>query len=318
LPAAALLCKAKLGGYLRASLGRPDGGRGGEQALETASDLVVWLSVASVKKAWDVYSAFDWPAALDPAHWCMPPELVSLYGTSAWDALDEAGQRRLSLYEVANFFSLTLHGERPLVQGLCNQMYSRQNEPVTEYIHHFLDEENRHMVMFAMFCKRYAGKVYPMKKIAFPKKYAKGEEDVTFFIKALIIEEIGDYYNVAMSHDARLAPIVQEVNRFHHRDEARHIVFGRRILKETFDESAPGWPAETLARVRSWLGDYLRSSWLDFYNPTVYRDAGVPDPYGAREAALASDACRSHRERASAGLLGYFLETGILTEVPAL
>jgi len=286
--------------------------------VETASDLAHRLSIASVKKAWDVYTAFDWPETLDPDLWCMPPELISLHGTSAWDSLDEAGRRRLSLYELTNFFSLTLHGERPLVQGLCNQMYSRQNEPVTEYIHHFLDEENRHMVMFAMFCRRYAGKVYPMKKIALPKKYAKGEEDVTFFIKALIVEEIGDYYNVAMSHDERLVPIVQEVNRFHHRDEARHIVFGRQILRETFDEVAPGWSPETLAGVRDWLGHYLRSSWTDFYNLAVYRDAGVPDAYEARAEALEADACRLHRQRASAKLVEFFLDAGILDEVPTL
>jgi hypothetical protein len=289
-----------------------------EAATETASTLATRLSTASVKKAWDVYSAFDWPEKIDPSEWCMAPELISLHGTSAWDALDEAGRRLLSLHEVANFFSLTLHGERPLVQGLCNQMYSRQNTPVTEYLHHFLDEENRHMVMFAMFCNRYVGKVYPMKKLALPKKYAKGEEDVTFFIKALVIEELGDFYNVEMGHDDRLAPIVREVNKFHHRDEARHIVFGRKLLAETFAHWAPQWSEETLEGVRAWVGDYLRSSWNDFYNPAVYRDAGVSDPYAARKEALAAAPCRAHRERASAKLIDYFLDAGILTEAPSL
>jgi hypothetical protein len=289
-----------------------------EAATETARALAARLSTASVKKTWDVYSAFDWPEKIDPSAWCMAPELISLYGTSAWDELDEAGRRALSLYEVANFFSLTLHGERPLVQGLCNQMYSRQDAPVTEYIHHFLDEENRHMVMFAMFCNRYVGKVYSMKKLALPKKYAKGEEDVTFFIKALVIEELGDYYNVAMGHDDRLAPIVREVNKFHHRDEARHIVFGRKLLAEMFAHWAPQWSEETLAGVRAWLGDYLRSSWNDFYNPAVYRDAGLSDPYAARQEALAATPCREHRERVSAKLIDYFLDSGILTEAPAL
>jgi len=286
--------------------------------METASQLAERLSTASIKKAWDVYSAFDWPESIGPDEWCMPPELCSLHGTSAWDALDEAGRKKLSLHEVGNFFSLTLHGERPLVQGLCNQMYSRQNEPVTGYIHHFLDEENRHMVMFAMFCNRYVGKVYPLKKLVLPKKYAKGEEDVTFFIKALVIEELGDYYNVVMGHDDRLAPIVREVNKFHHRDEARHIVFGRKLLAEMFDHWAPQWSEETLAGVRAWLADYLRSSWADFYNPAVYKDAGIDDPYGARKEALEAKPCREHRERASAKLVDYFLDTGILDEAPAL
>jgi hypothetical protein len=288
------------------------------QPGESSTDLAVRLSRASVKKLWDVYSDIRWPEALDPAAWCMSPELISLYGTPTWDRLDEAQRRRLSFFELVNFFSITLHGERPLVQGLCNQMYSRQNREVTEYIHHFLDEENKHMVMFGEFCNRYAGKVYALKKLVLPKTYAKGEEDVTFFIKVLIVEELGDYFNVAMQRDERLAPIAREVNRIHHADEARHIIFGRRLLAELWNEYSPKWADETLAGLRDWLADYLRSSWADFYNPQAYRDAGVPDAYEARQAALTDDVCREHRVRVSRKLLDYFLEVGILAEEPVL
>ena len=292
--------------------------RSASRGLESASELAVRLSRASVAKLWNVYDAIDWPERLDPGRWSMPPELVSLFGTESWEQLDEEGQKRLSFYELVNFFSLTLHGERPLVQGLCNQMYARQNTPITRYIHHFLDEENKHMVMFGEFCNRYAGKVYAQKKVSLPKDYAKGEEDVTFFIKVLIVEELGDYYNVAIARDERVHPLVREINKLHHRDEARHIVFGKRLLKELFDEHSPRWTAATLEGVRSWLGNYLRSSWADFYNPSMYRDAGVPDAYEARQAALSAECCREHRGRVSQKLVDYLLETGILLEAPTL
>ena len=285
---------------------------------ESSTELAVRLSRASVKKLWDPYSAIDWPAAIEPGEWCMPPELISLYGTEAFEQLDDVQRQRLSLFELVNFFSLTLHGERPLVQGLCNQMYSRQNQEVTEYIHHFLDEENKLMVMFGEFCNRYGGKVYAQKKMVIPKTYAKGEEDVTFFIKVLIVEELGDYYNVAMQRDDRLAPISREINRIHHADEARHIIFGRRLLAELWNEYAPKWQEETLVGLRQWLADYLRASWADFYNPQVYRDAGVPNAYEARQAALAAECCREHRVRVSRKLIDYFLEVGVLAAEPAL
>jgi hypothetical protein len=286
--------------------------------METATDLAVRLSRASVKKLWDPYTRFDWPEALDSSRWFMPPELISIYGTPDWEALEEERKHRLSRFELANFFSLTLQGERPLVQGLVNQMYSKQNTDVTEYIHHFLDEENKHMVMFAEFCKRYAGKVYNYKKLVLPKSYAKGEEDVTFFIKALIVEELGDVYNVEMGRDDRLHPLVRDVNNLHHSDEARHIVFGRRLLQEAFAKWAPEWSAETLEGVRSWVGDYLRSSWADFYNPAMYRDAGLDDAYELRTRALESEAGRAHRRRVSARLVDFLIETGILVKAPAL
>ena len=34
--------------------------------MATAEELAPRLSEASVKKIWDVYSAFDWPESLDP------------------------------------------------------------------------------------------------------------------------------------------------------------------------------------------------------------------------------------------------------------
>jgi hypothetical protein len=286
--------------------------------VESASELAVRLSRASVAKLWNVYTAIEWPQALDFSEWFMPPELVSLHGTGSWERLDGDARKKLSFYELVNFFSLTLQGERPLVQGLCNQMYSRQNADITDYIHHFLDEENKHMVMFGEFCHRYAGKVYPQKKLPLPKEYAKGEEDVTFFIKVLVVEELGDYYNVAIARDERVHPLAREINKIHHRDEARHIIFGKRLLEELFHRYSPSWSEQTLQGMRIWLGHYLRASWADFYNPSMYRDAGVPDAYAARETALSAPCCREHRSRVSQRLLEYLLETGILQEVPAL
>ncbi len=279
----------------------------------------VRLTKASRKKFWDVYNSITWPDQLVEGAWMMPPELISIHGTSAWDALDETQRKTLSKYELGNFFSLVLQGERPLVAGLSDRLYSRSNNKnITEYLHHFLDEENKHMVMFGEFCNRYAGKVYAQKKLVVPRTYAKGEEDVTFFIKVLIVEELGDYYNVMMQRDESIAPISREINRIHHADEARHIIFGRRLLAEVWNEHAPKWAPETLTGLRSWLADYLKSSWNDFYNPTAYKDAGIADAYGARQAALAAECCREHRRRVSRKLVDYFIDTGILETEPAL
>ena len=89
----------------------------------------------------------------------------------AFAALDDAQRKRLSFYELAGFFSLILQGERPLLEGMSHRLYTLEKRlPVLEYLHHFLDEENKHMVMFGEFCHRYIGKVYPEKKIALPRE----------------------------------------------------------------------------------------------------------------------------------------------------
>ena len=277
------------------------------------------LSRGSKKLFYDVNTKFEWPKDLDDSVWTMSPEYVSLYGTPIWQGMSESQQRKLAFHECAGFFSLVLHGERPLLEGMSHRMYTlEKNLTVTEYMHHFLDEENKHMIMFASFLRRYVGKVYPEKKIPYTRALAKGEEDIVFFAKVLVVEELSDVYNVAMAADERLAPIVREINRVHHVDEARHIFFGRAYLKQLWDRSSPAWTEEQRKSFRTWLVDYINASWRDFYNPSVYRDAGFEDPYAAREMALSSPVCRAHRQRSSEKYIKNLVNCGILLEVPTL
>lgn len=288
--------------------------------MATALELAPRLTDASIRKSWDVPTMFDWPEALEPeAEWYMAPELISIYGTELYESLSEVEQRRLSFYEIVNFFSFVLYGERPLISGLMNRMYRKNTEgKITEYLHHFIDEENKHMVMFGTFCNRYADKIYPEKKIVLPREYAKGEEEISFFCKVLIVEELGDYYNLAMMSDKRINPLVAKINRVHHVDEARHLAFGREFLSELAAGYVSDWTEGERERFQKWLVQYLTSSWGDFYNPSVYSDAGLEGGYKVRTMALEHDACRQFRNTASAKVVDYFLETDLLDERPTL
>jgi para-aminobenzoate N-oxygenase AurF len=277
------------------------------------AETVATLTAASRRKAIDPYAALEWPRTLDRAHYFMSPELISLHGTETWESLDEPARHRLSFWETVNFFSLNIHGERPLVAGLAARLYRDGSEGVEAYLHHFLDEENDHMVYFGGFCRRYAGKVYPDRKLAFPREYAPGEEDFLFFAQVLLFEEIVDAYDTACARDERLEPTARRIHLLHHLDESRHLVFGRRYVAELFERHAAAWSAETLARVRSHLAAFLTTTWGEYYNPSVYADAGLAgDAYAIRAAAFVHPRCREHRRAVTAGCRRYLRETGIL------
>ena len=287
--------------------------------METADQLAVRLTDMSREQFWNVYEEFDWPETLDGSRYCMQPQLISIYGTELWDELSEEQRLKLSLFELGNFFSLTLQGERPLVAGLSDRLYSKRvSKEATEYLHHFIDEENKHMIMFGIFLEKYLGKVYPEKKIALAKEYSKGEEEVAFFCKVLVVEELGDYYNVKMMLDDSIEPIVKRINWVHHRDESRHLGFGRRHLTELAEHWMAKWSDETKKGFSDWLGQYVRSSWADFYNPTMYKDAGLAEPYQVRKMALAHAATAEHRQKASKKLLNIFIRLGLLEDMPAM
>jgi hypothetical protein len=277
------------------------------------------MTRASQKFFYDPTAKLEWPKEFDRNDWAMTPELISLYGTPAWDEMSEQQQKNLSFFEAAGFYSLILNGERPLLEGMSHRIYTFEKSlDVTEYMHHFMDEENKHMMMFSGYLRRYVGKVYPEKKIAFAREFAKGGEDLSFLAKVLVVEELSDYYNIMMAADERLPQITRDLNRVHHVDEARHVRFGREYIKHQWERFTPDWSEEEVAAYRNWLVEYINSSWRDFINPSVYRDAGVKDGFSARQAVIDSPVCRAHRQRASEKFLTNLVDSGILIEMPQL
>jgi hypothetical protein len=289
--------------------------------MSTAIDPVVDKLCAVSRRAFvDPYLALEWPEELPADAWCMTPELVSLYGTGAWLRASEEEQKRIAFFEAVSFFSLNISGEKALIAGLSQRLYapsgSATRAELSPYIHHFLDEENKHMIYFGTFCRKYAGKTYPEAKMALPREYAPGEEDLLFFIKVMIFEEIVDAFNVRMARDGRLHPLVRQINELHHLDETRHLAFGRLVVKELFEKHAPAWSAETISGVRRYATSYLEATWRDYFNPSAYRDAGLDDPYGLMREALASEASRERRSGLSERCVRSLTEIGILTEDP--
>lgn len=284
----------------------------------SAAELVDRLGNMSIERAWDPYTSFDWPDSLSPeSEYFMSPELISIYGTEQYGVLTEAQRKTLSFYEIGNFFSFVLLGERPVVGGMTERMYRKDTMgAVTDYMHHFIDEENKHMVMFSLFCNRYLGRIYPEKKIAMERELAPGEHDLVFYCRVLIVEELGDVYNRKMMADDRINPLVQQINEYHHRDEARHLAFGRAWAAELFERHTAAWSEDQLVRFQDWLSNYFASSWTDFYNPSVYRDAGLENAYQLRQEAIANPTQKAFRQEASQKLVKFFLKHGFLRETP--
>ncbi|MFN0241295.1 MAG: diiron oxygenase [Planctomycetota bacterium] len=283
------------------------------------ADLSQLLCAASRRKTVDPYTDIEWPDALEPSQWFTSPELVSLYGTPAWDRLDDHDRKQLSLFEAVNFYSLNVHGEKALVEGLVKHLYDTADSAwsaCSPYLHHFIAEENHHMVYFGGFCERYANKIYRDRKISLPRKYAPGEEDFLFFARVLVFEEVVDALNRRMARDERLAPIARRINQAHHLEETRHLVFGRRITSELFRRHSPQWSRETLDRVRGYLESYVLNTWRDYANPDVYVDLGLAQPYDLAEEMFHDEGRRVHWRAMTAGCVRYLLEQGMIERAP--
>ncbi|GAB4052577.1 diiron oxygenase [Catellatospora paridis] len=284
-------------------------------ALAQVSQTTDRLSRLSVRAHQNPYTLVDWPSAVDPERdWFSTPEYVSLHGTAVWAGLDDSARRRVAFHEAAGFYSLNIHGEKTLIQGLAARLYRSDLAGSAGYLHHFLDEENKHSVYFGGFCTRYA-RVHRSRQAPWRTDRPRDVDDFLFFAKTLIFEEIVDHYNRVQARDARLHPLARFINDNHHREEARHLVFGRRLVTELWQ--AADWDQPTAAEIRDDLARFVTATWREYYHPDVYADAGLGDPWELAEAAWSAPDQRTHRRQVSADCLRFLAVAGILTEEPA-
>jgi len=284
--------------------------------MERIVNLAEKLSELSIANYNNPYLLFEWPENLDEDAWYFTPEYISIYGTSEFEQLTTADQKRLSLLEAVNFFSLNIHGEKSLMRGLTKRLYHNRPKEVSDYLHHFVGEENKHMSLFGKFCNRYLGKVYPSRAYEIPNELGEAEEDFLFFVKVVIFEELVDFYNLNMSDDERLHDLARGINQYHHNDEVRHISFGRTITRNLFNQLKPEWSEEKLFQIQAYILAYIESTWKEYYNPYVYNDMKFENAYALFETAWALDGTRAHRAKAGRKCYKYLLDAGMLIQEP--
>ncbi|MEV8528868.1 diiron oxygenase [Streptomyces sp. NPDC052000] len=234
------------------------------------------------------YSMFEWPDSIEPDLPWMSESLTTLAGTEMWDELTREQQLALTKYEAINFFSLNIHGIRELLSDVVMRIHERTYADVSEFLHHFIGEENEHMWFFAQFCLRYGGKLYPAQptlKADSVAHLSSVARELIVFARILIFEEIVDYYNAHMATDQSLPDIAREINRVHHQDESRHVAFGRMVFTHLLAQVAKR-DADEVPVVAEYLENYLQYSIGTLYNPAAYRDANIPDALALRRRAL--------------------------------
>jgi hypothetical protein len=234
------------------------------------------------------YTIFEWPDSIEPDKPWMSENLTTLAGTEMWDELTRDQQLALTRYEAINFFSLNIHGIRELLSEVVMRIHDRTYANVSEFLHHFIGEENEHMWFFAQFCLRYGGKLYPPQptlKADSVTHLSQVARELVVFARILIFEEIVDYYNAHMATDQSLPLIAREINRVHHQDESRHVAFGRMVFTNLLDQVVKRDPAEVPV-IAEYLESYLQYSIGTLYDPAAYRDAGIPNALALRRRAL--------------------------------
>ncbi|PYP86355.1 MAG: AurF domain containing protein [Blastocatellia bacterium AA13] len=269
----------------------------------------------SIDGYYNPYTELQWEEALDDEQWWMPASLLTLYDTKFIDEFDEPQLMKLSKWESIHFYSLNIHGIRELLIEVTKRIHSPGYEGASEFFHHFIGEENEHMWFFAKFCLKYGSKIYPDKSMKM--NVAELESDIQTFLvfaRILIFEEIVDYFNIRIGKDESLHPVIRQVNNVHHQDESRHVAFGRQFVAQLHRDLIAAYGHARLTEIEGYLRRYIDASLQSFYNPAVYRDAGIEDEYRLRSALLKEPGRTRQHEKIMGRTTDFLIKNGILSE----
>ena len=258
------------------------------------------LAQRSIDEYYNAYTFFAWPEALPRDCYWMSPELLSPFGTEIFDGLSQEQRHTLSQAELCNFFSITIHGERDLLAGVVPLLERDAADELSEYLHHFVKEENEHQWFFATFCRKYFGTI--LRPIGPPAAASPHPPDIAAFVtfaQILMFEEVGVFYNQKLAADERLPAIVREINRVHYADESRHIAFGRLYVKELHRALLGKYPADRLRELHDYIEAYLWWIGESFFSPDVYKQVGLKG-YATRQRLLGDEAVRGRLSAAFA------------------
>lgn len=274
------------------------------------------LSEKSVSDHYNPYTYFEWPDELPEHAWWMSPSLLSVAGTDVEQELTEPQRMALSKWESINFYSMNVHGIRELLIEVIDRIHTRGFEIPSEFFHHFIGEENEHMWFFAEFCLRYGKKLYPGLRLGGGKSnnHPPGLGNLLVFSRILIFEELVDHYNTTMANDEMLHETIREINRIHHRDESRHIAFGRELVAMLFHDVRPELSHQQLADTEAYLKEYVAVTLNSFCSSAAYRDAGLGEITGLRARVLTDPGRAETVRRSVRKPMGFFVKQGIFTD----
>lgn len=255
---------------------------------------------------------FTWPAAVDPDRLAMSEALLPTAGLAMHRELGDEQRWRLALLEATHFFSLNIAGEHELIAGIAARLDGYPAH-VSEYLRHFLHEEQEHTGVFSRFCLEYAGRIFPHGHVRFSQEFLPGEMEFLFFARVLIFEEIAAFYNARVADDAEVWSLSRDINRYHAEDEARHLAFGRLLLEDLWERFRPRWSAEDRERIRRYLARYMHSVALSYVSPDVHRAAGLPS--GVRRQILESPHWASLTAQSTARVTRWLARLGVANNV---
>ncbi|MGH9270210.1 MAG: AurF N-oxygenase family protein [Ilumatobacteraceae bacterium] len=275
-------------------------------ALPRTASRAAQLVAVSERATHDPFREIDWTVPIDDSAYHLPPELLALYGTSAWEAMDEPARVAYSRHEAAALLAAGIWFENALMQVILRHLTAIDvTDPMHRYLLVEIADECRHSTMFGECIRRAGTPAYAPDRPVVVDETGSGR--ALSYLLILAIEELLDHANRWTMRDDRVHPVSRQVAKLHVLEEARHVSFAKTYLAEVWPTLDANEQATIISAAPELVAEIVSLS----LQPDVFEHLGIDGG-----AAMARD--NPHR-RANvvdglAKLTGFLEELGIIDD----
>jgi hypothetical protein len=265
---------------------------------------------SAAKKSYDPVVDIDWAAPVPTHLYGLSPEWSTLYGTPLWDSLTEDQRVTLTVHEYCSISGVGIWFEGLLMQLVLKDIYGE--DPAQPHVQWALTEiadECRHSVMFARTAQTFGAPSYqpPTSILRLGKAFVKRFDGPAAYAAILVAEEVLDIFQRDLMKDDRVQPLTRATSQIHVVEEARHMRFAR----EEVARRTPELSSWQLRKHRTAVAAVAAIVAENLVQPEVYAAVGL-DPKAAHAAAKANEHYRNKLRDASAGLVAFLRDAGLI------
>ena len=272
---------------------------GGSAVLATDYDvhdqLMLRLYSLGKQRQWDADTRLDWTAEVDPDNPLgMPDSFVWIAGSDLWDRLPERERKVLRRHTAAWTCSQLLHGEQFSMLAVAKIAQAAPEVESKLFAATQVMDEARHAEAFNRFLTTKVGVRYGLTAslaTLFDDITRESRWDFCALGVQILIENLA-MATFTLQRDRSTTPFVQSLITYIMQDEARHVAFGRVLLRRHYKEF-------TSAELREREEFVVESCWSlrdGFVGESMWHNLD----YGAAECialAKTSPALRQYRRR---------------------
>ncbi|RNA63527.1 hypothetical protein D1631_17215 [Chryseobacterium nematophagum] len=281
------------------------------------STLLEKLNKASEKKQMSLLLDHPWDESPEGV-WLKKRENIAIYETPYYDLATEEERRLLSVYETGAWWYTFIVFENLVSEyymKIVNHGVLKRFPEVVSYMHHFCKEEIIHAMVFRKAMTHFKITPFPI-PLNLREIYSHNAAMSEFPLKAIyltiLIEWLAENNAMEDCNDKGISMLSRAIAVEHHKEEARHIEWGKNMIRE-FIDVVPSFIKEaqeiTAPMIRSML-DMAVSS-VVVYSRVGFENKAFRNYDDLIPTVLNSDNRKKINSRIVAPMMRYFVELGI-------